>query len=486
MDPLKKKINNIDLVHNDLPNHQSHQPPHMINGHVGNVVGSHSQPNNHNNHQGNLNNSHGVKLDRSSPTETAYKKKRIVPSKAAGVSRQNGGLLCAHSSRELRRVSAYCVSDSLSLNQSFHHIDQIGLNPIEHKEFFYFTLKREPEAPPMDIPIPVPTPIDDPIGNQIPTIKLDNSNNTGNIVGSVHNNNTNSSLEGANFLPHLPKPIAQNHQHPQQQHKLQPPIYWNGDLNDQIYDPSKLNPPSSPTIDSDNVPESFLMEPIFDLTRDYGYNHNENGLVVIFEYGVVVFWDLTPSIEFKVIKMLDPFRIEPLDHKLVDDMKFEYSNGSQTSIFQDKISLDREDVYVKIAMSHSISQSVKLSSFEENLEKIIVETKQVPVHLSKEGKICLSQKRVGQLLGNLYIQKNAINLHSNLLDTPEFFWEYQQYESYHHLTEKYLEIKPRVRTLNHRLMVVRDLIDMCRADIDAKGTIILTSDISIKLLINFN
>ncbi|GAM22129.1 hypothetical protein SAMD00019534_053040 [Acytostelium subglobosum LB1] len=348
------------------------------------------------------------------PVSTAYKKKRFIPTanSAAYVDKSHHGVhgrcnKCSNSTNDLRRVSAYCIADSISLNQSFLELERNGMRPIEHKEFYYYHIRKYTSGPP---------------------------------------------------------PMIKTQTPPQSQHHLETLMELR--IDDEC---SSISTPSSCLYEGTGAGLGAQVQP-----EDASAMDQDKGMVVVFENGVVVFWDLTPSIEFRVIKMLEVFSVNVLDHKLVDDMRFEYAcpglTPAQTTIFQDKIILDSYDPLVKVAMSQSISQSVKISSFEENLELIIEATKDVPVHLSQKGKICLSQRRVGQLLGTLYIQKNAINLHSNILDTPEFFWTFQDYERYHIMTEKYLEIKPRVRTLNHRLMVVRDLIDMCRSDLEARGS----------------
>ncbi len=63
-------------------------------------------------------------------------------------------------------------------------------------------------------------------------------------------------------------------------------------------------------------------------------------------------------------------------------------------------------------------------------------------------------------MGELFIERNSINLHVDVLDTPEFFWEYSELEPFYAMTANYLEIETRVEVLNQRLDVVHELFEM--------------------------
>ena len=51
-------------------------------------------------------------------------------------------------------------------------------------------------------------------------------------------------------------------------------------------------------------------------------------------------------------------------------------------------------------------------------------------------------------------------LHVDVLDTPEFFWEYPELEPLYIMTANYLDIETRVEVLNQRLDVIHELFEM--------------------------
>jgi uncharacterized Rmd1/YagE family protein len=51
-------------------------------------------------------------------------------------------------------------------------------------------------------------------------------------------------------------------------------------------------------------------------------------------------------------------------------------------------------------------------------------------------------------------------LHYDLLDVPEFFWEYPELQSYYSMIADYLETRPRTEVLNKKLETIQDLLEM--------------------------
>jgi uncharacterized Rmd1/YagE family protein len=62
--------------------------------------------------------------------------------------------------------------------------------------------------------------------------------------------------------------------------------------------------------------------------------------------------------------------------------------------------------------------------------------------------------------GELFLAKSRINLHYDLLDSPEFFWEYTELSSYYNTVANYLEIRNRIEVLNKKLEVIHEIFDM--------------------------
>lgn len=191
-----------------------------------------------------------------------------------------------------------------------------------------------------------------------------------------------------------------------------------------------------------------------------------DGDVFVFPYGAIVCWNLGEDQERSFLTTLKPFEYQPVTGVCEDLFIFSY--GTTASIKEDDIVLPNEDVLTKIAFSQAIAQSVKLDSFEHTIQNTVDITRELPQRLAEQGKISLSGSEIRRMMGRLFIDRHSINLHQELLDTPEFFWEYSELEPYYRLVAHYLDIERRVNVLNQRLTVLKELFDMLNTEINHK------------------
>lgn len=69
-------------------------------------------------------------------------------------------------------------------------------------------------------------------------------------------------------------------------------------------------------------------------------------------------------------------------------------------------------------------------------------------------------------MGALFIERSSINLRADVLDTPEFFWEYPELEPLYTMTANYLDVRSRVEILNKRLDIIHDLFEVLGTELN--------------------
>ncbi|KAL1620959.1 putative sporulation protein rmd8 [Diplodia seriata] len=196
------------------------------------------------------------------------------------------------------------------------------------------------------------------------------------------------------------------------------------------------------------------------------------GEMFVYSYGVVVFWNFTERQEKDILADLTfsqsitnvalvtrPQQEEDFE---TEEFHFEYNPGiSRPRVYNDMITLRSGDHMIKLAMSHAIAQSTKLSFFEERMAQIMIKAQYVPRRLALTGKLGMQREEVVSMLGQLFASRVDVNLSSNMLDVPNFFWESEP--TLHPLyaaIREYLEIKPRIQVLNERCRVFLDLAEI--------------------------
>jgi uncharacterized Rmd1/YagE family protein len=86
--------------------------------------------------------------------------------------------------------------------------------------------------------------------------------------------------------------------------------------------------------------------------------------VFLFDYGVVVIWGMTEAQEARFLKEIAKFETEKLapDDVETELFNFYYTKDYQARIYNDFITLrDKNNYMTKLAISHALAQSVKVS-----------------------------------------------------------------------------------------------------------------------------
>ncbi|KAI2465283.1 DUF155-domain-containing protein [Annulohypoxylon bovei var. microspora] len=193
----------------------------------------------------------------------------------------------------------------------------------------------------------------------------------------------------------------------------------------------------------------------------------------VFSYGVVVFWNFTETQEKAILADITFAETEagtslvtrPFDQSDVETEEFHFEYNADVKrprIFNDMITLlPRSDHMVKLTISHAIAQSTKLSFFEERMSETMVNAQDVPKRLALTGELNMTRTEIVMILGRLFKSRVEINLSSNILDVPNFFWDSEP--TLHPLyvaIREYLEIDLRTKVLNERCRVFLDLAEI--------------------------
>lgn len=187
---------------------------------------------------------------------------------------------------------------------------------------------------------------------------------------------------------------------------------------------------------------------------------DEGVYAFIFDYGVCVLCRYDYESEKRLLDVLLKYAVNPLEPFIEEELEYQKSTDSGIRIRHDLIGVDDVTELVCLSLGHALAQSTKLASFEVSIEETIKKTKYIPETLAKKGSISLSRTQLAKERGRVYLEKSHIILQFNLLDTPEFIWEYPELEHYYLALSRYLEITPRATVLGNRLAVIQELLEM--------------------------
>lgn len=184
----------------------------------------------------------------------------------------------------------------------------------------------------------------------------------------------------------------------------------------------------------------------------------------LFDYGVLVCWGVPQEAREQLCTELRDLMNEHVNSVAVEHYSYTINTDEPLKIHNDQISLPVDDTLARLGLSHAFAQSVKLSFFEDRARNDIQQNRFLATELAEKGKISLTRKQLAKLRGVLFATSSDISVNFNLLDTPEFFWDYPEQETYYLALSKYLDLTPRIEILNHKLTTIHEMLDMLASE----------------------
>lgn len=189
-------------------------------------------------------------------------------------------------------------------------------------------------------------------------------------------------------------------------------------------------------------------------------------LIFIFKNGTVISWGIKRYQMSDYLNTIRLFAEKPVAFRVHDNVS--YRLGSRTLIephdyFEvDCLQLDHDTDgdELKLSLSYGFSQSIKLQYFETILEALIEKYTPILQSLSNRRKAKINRQQIREVIGEILRAKSEMNLISNFLYHPKYFWQHPTLEEYYIMLERYLHIQRRVNAINHRLDTLNEIFDM--------------------------
>ena|SRR5579872_4603182 len=225
------------------------------------------------------------------------------------------------------------------------------------------------------------------------------------------------------------------------------------------------------------------------LSRDVLHvaNHKKPADIFFFSHGSFVCWGFNKRQELKWVDYVKDFARNTLTR--IESDHFCYGLGEEISIdahdrFKiDVITLDSDNSQVKLAISYGLAQAIKLEAFEDAIQMAIRKNSTLPEEIASRGITSLSRTALFKRMGEIFLARSSINLNSEYLDTPEFFWRNPNLEPFYMMTKKFLDIPSRVMSLNQKLDVLQDLFDILNSQVEHRHSSMLETIIILLIFI---
>lgn len=195
-------------------------------------------------------------------------------------------------------------------------------------------------------------------------------------------------------------------------------------------------------------------------------------IIFVFKNGTLVTWNIKRHQIQHCLNMVRPFTDKPVNVRVRD--QFVYRFGNKTAIAShpffdvDCLTMEEDTDELKLSLSFGFSQSVKLQYFETIIDGLIDKYSPIIGHISHTGRMPIKRKQIRQIIGEIMNAKSELNLISNFLYMPKYFWQHPTLEEVYIMLERYLHIPRRVNTINHRLDTLNEIFDMFFSYLESK------------------
>ena len=230
-----------------------------------------------------------------------------------------------------------------------------------------------------------------------------------------------------------------------------------------------------------------------DLVKLTSFDSKQN-LIFIFKNGTVVAWGVKRYQMKAHLDIIRQFTDKPISFHVHDEFSYQLDDTTEIKPHDyfdvDCLRIDGNSEELKLSLSYGFSQSVKLQYFEMILETLIEKYTPFIHRLSNKGGIGISRHEILHVIGDILGAKSEMNLISNFLSHPKYFWRHPTLEVNFIMLERYLHVQRRANAINHRLDTLNEIFDMFSSFLENRHShnleiiiiILITLEISFNVL----
>lgn len=180
-------------------------------------------------------------------------------------------------------------------------------------------------------------------------------------------------------------------------------------------------------------------------------SEGQQGCVVLFRYGVVVLFGLTPVEEMNFLDGLSPLISEPLHEHEIETTELALSGGQQEGVDGAHILLDEFNIERIQLVAGVLANSVLLSRYEADISASFDLIEPLAADLQRHGKGGNKARELVRHIGdNLVIQSKMVG-RAEIMEKPELLWEHPELERLYHRLEDEYELSERHMALERKL-----------------------------------
>lgn len=210
-------------------------------------------------------------------------------------------------------------------------------------------------------------------------------------------------------------------------------------------------------IDIKNCSEKLSGTILMESKNELFYALSPEKYVLIFSYGVVVFYDTSELQLTEVLKLLFPVKDKNL--LLKDDFKIIFSNSEELKVNFNSLSINRLDQEaVKIVMLN-LAQSLAIAHYDQVSQELLFRVRQFTTQMEDKGTLKISRKNIMRFIGKGLNTKNKIAENLYILDAPPVTWNDEYLDEINRTLSKHFDLALRYRSIENTFNIIEANLD---------------------------
>lgn len=200
------------------------------------------------------------------------------------------------------------------------------------------------------------------------------------------------------------------------------------------------------------------------------YELAKNQWFTVFNYGVVVFWNIEAPIAAALLKKFSALIKETSEEQNFETFGVTIKKGSKIKIEEGELITPKLDLGLIQLISVMLSRSVILESLEKETDANFSGFSSVTKIFNKTGRINARSSTLLKLVGSSMKIKHDSIYKLSVLDKPEFTWEdaelnalYSQLEDELEIAGRYKNLREKIETMIHDSEFILNYIESRRA-----------------------
>lgn len=183
----------------------------------------------------------------------------------------------------------------------------------------------------------------------------------------------------------------------------------------------------------------------------------DNGVAVLFRYGVVVFFGVDSQEEEGFVEFLRPLVTNVYAAPVVEELEI-HCGKSALSVQSGAVSLDQITLEKVQIIADVLGKNLVLSLYEQDVAGKFDGIAPLALDLAKSGRVSANSKTLLSQIGNLILIEHRMVGRAEIGDKPEILWEFPSLGGLYATLEDEYELHERHAALERKLTLISDTV----------------------------